>query len=149
VTTAVRPEWVDYNGHMSDFRYVQLFGDAMDVLYREVGVDEAYRRAAICSIRSRAMSRTSPKRSAASRLYVTTQILKLDDKRLHVFHRLHRNDDALIATGEQLHLHVDTRPRRPRRSIRRAREARCHPCTRRPACRCRRGGTVASAGPPR
>ena len=26
--TQVLPEWVDYNGHMSDFRYAQVFGDA-------------------------------------------------------------------------------------------------------------------------
>src|SRR5271155_5982260 len=39
----VRPEWIDYNGHMTDSRYLQVFGDAMDVLYRQVGVDEAYR----------------------------------------------------------------------------------------------------------
>src|SRR5258708_794598 len=43
VRMTVRPEWVDYNGHMSDFRYAQVFGDAMDALYRRVGVDEAYR----------------------------------------------------------------------------------------------------------
>jgi carnitine 3-dehydrogenase len=42
-------------------------------------------------------------------LYVTTQLLAVDEKRLHVLHRLHRGrDDALIATGEQMHLHVDT-----------------------------------------
>jgi carnitine 3-dehydrogenase len=42
-------------------------------------------------------------------LYATTQLLALDDKRLHVFHRLHRRrDDAVIATGEQMHLFVDT-----------------------------------------
>jgi carnitine 3-dehydrogenase len=42
-------------------------------------------------------------------LYVTTQLLKVDEKRLHVLHRLHRGrDDALIATGEQMHLHVQT-----------------------------------------
>src|SRR5450755_450475 len=29
----VRPEWVDYNRHMSDFRYSQVFGDAMDALF--------------------------------------------------------------------------------------------------------------------
>src|ERR1700678_3158905 len=40
IDTHVRPEWVDYNGHMSDFRYLQVFGDAMDVLYRRAGVDE-------------------------------------------------------------------------------------------------------------
>jgi carnitine 3-dehydrogenase len=43
-------------------------------------------------------------------IYATTQLLALDDKRLHVFHRLRRvRDDACIATGEQMHLHVDTR----------------------------------------
>jgi carnitine 3-dehydrogenase len=42
-------------------------------------------------------------------LYVTTQLLAVDEKRLQVFHRLHRGrDDALIATDEQMHLHVDT-----------------------------------------
>jgi carnitine 3-dehydrogenase len=41
--TVVRPEWVDYNRHMSDFRYSQVFGDAMDALFRRAGVDEAYR----------------------------------------------------------------------------------------------------------
>jgi carnitine 3-dehydrogenase len=42
-------------------------------------------------------------------LYATTQVLGVDDKRLHVFHRLYRRrDDALIASGEQMHLHVDT-----------------------------------------
>ena len=46
---------------------------------------------------------------AGETIYVTTQLLGVDDKRLHVFLRLHRGrDDALIATAEQLHLHVDT-----------------------------------------
>ncbi len=29
----VRPEWIDYNGHMTESRYLQVFGDAMDALY--------------------------------------------------------------------------------------------------------------------
>ena len=37
VDAVVRPEWVDYNAHMTDFRYPQLFGEAMDALYRSVG----------------------------------------------------------------------------------------------------------------
>src|SRR5579862_5022961 len=42
--TTVRAEWVDYNGHMSDFLYGYVFGDAMDALYRSVGIDDAARR---------------------------------------------------------------------------------------------------------
>jgi carnitine 3-dehydrogenase len=36
--------------------------------------------------------------------------LNVDDKRLHIFQRLHRGrDDRQIATAEQMYLHVDTR----------------------------------------
>jgi carnitine 3-dehydrogenase len=107
--TVVRPEWVDYNRHMSDFRYGQVFGDAMDALYRQVGVDEAYRDTGRVFYTVESHVKHLGEAKAGEPLYVTTQVLGLDDKRLHVFHRLHRGrDDAPIATGEQMHLHVDT-----------------------------------------
>ena len=109
VDTVVRAEWIDYNRHMTDFRYGQLFGDAMDALYRHVGVDEAYRAGGrmYYSVESHVVHRGEAREGDA--LYVTTQLLAVDDKRLHVMHRLHRGrDDALIATGEQMHLHVNT-----------------------------------------
>ncbi len=47
------------------------------------------------------------------RLAVTTQVLDCDPRRLHVFHSLWREGDgALLATAEQLFLHVDTVARR-------------------------------------
>src|SRR5580658_4748871 len=42
--TVVRSEWVDYNGHMSDFLYGHVFGEAMDALYRTVGIDDTTRK---------------------------------------------------------------------------------------------------------
>jgi carnitine 3-dehydrogenase len=46
---------------------------------------------------------------AGEPLYVTTQLLGVDEKRLHVFHRMHRGRDGIeIATAEQMYLHVDT-----------------------------------------
>ncbi|MGA2187865.1 MAG: 3-hydroxyacyl-CoA dehydrogenase NAD-binding domain-containing protein [Steroidobacteraceae bacterium] len=107
--TVVRPEWADYNNHMSDFRYVHLFGDAMDVLYRRVGVDEDYRKSGRMFYTAESHVRHLMEAKVGEPLFVTTQILAVDDKRLHVFHRLHRGgDDAVIATGEQMHVHVDT-----------------------------------------
>ncbi|MGA3157692.1 MAG: 3-hydroxyacyl-CoA dehydrogenase NAD-binding domain-containing protein [Steroidobacteraceae bacterium] len=106
----VRPEWVDYNGHMSDFRYAQVFGDAMDALYRRVGVDEAYRAAGkmFYTVESHIVHQAEVRVNEA--IHVTTQILAVDDKRLHVSHQLFRSrDQLLIASGEQLHLHVDTK----------------------------------------
>lgn len=107
--TVVRPEWADYNAHLSDFRYGHIFGDAMDALYRQVGVDEAYRRGGRMFYTVESQVRHLAEVKVGEPLYVTTQVLSVDDKRLHVFHRLYRGrDDLLVATGEQLHLHVDT-----------------------------------------
>jgi carnitine 3-dehydrogenase len=107
--TVVRPEWVDYNRHMSDFRYGQVFGEAMDALFRRVGVDEAYRNTGrmYYSVENHVTHLGEAK--TGEPLYVTTQLLAVDDKRVHVFHRMHRGrDDRQIATAEQMYLHVDT-----------------------------------------
>jgi carnitine 3-dehydrogenase len=105
----VRPEWVDYNRHMSDFRYGQVFGDAVDALFRQVGVDEAYRDTGRMYYSVESHVRHLGEAKAGEPLYVTTQLLGVDDKRLHVFHRMHRGrDDKQIATAEQMYLHVDT-----------------------------------------
>jgi carnitine 3-dehydrogenase len=107
--TVVRAEWIDYNKHMSDFRYSQVFGDAMDALYRRVGADEAYRATGRMFYSVESHVKHLGEAKVGDALYVTTQLLGVDDKRLHVFHRLHRlRDDVVIATGEQMHLHVDT-----------------------------------------
>jgi len=107
--TEVRPEWIDYNGHMTDSRYLQVFGDATDALFRSVGVDDAYRRSgrAMCTVESHVTHGAEAK--ALEPLYVLTRVLVVDEKRVHLFHALHRRrDNALVATGEQMYLHVDT-----------------------------------------
>jgi len=106
----VRPEWVDYNRHMSDFRYGQVFGDATDALFRRVGVDESYRDTGRMFYNVENHIRHIGEAKAGEPLYVTTQVLNVDDKRLHVFHRMHRGrDQQQIATAEQMYLHVDTK----------------------------------------
>jgi carnitine 3-dehydrogenase len=107
--TEVRAEWVDYNRHMSDYRYGQVFGEAMDPLFRQVGIDEAYRGSGrmYYTVENHIMHLGEAK--AGEALYVTAQVLSVDDKRLHVFQRMHRGRDGkLIATAEQMYLHVDT-----------------------------------------
>jgi carnitine 3-dehydrogenase len=107
--TTVRAEWVDYNGHMSDFLYGYVFGDAMDALYRSVGIDDAARRGGRMFYTVESHVKHLGEAKAGEDLYATTQILEVGAKRLHVFHRLYRRrDDVLIASGEQMHLHVDT-----------------------------------------
>jgi len=107
--TEVRPEWIDYHGHMTDSRYLQVFGDATDALLRYVGVDDAYRK----SGRAMYVVETHITHQAEARvhepLYVTSRVLEVDDKRVRFFHNLERRrDDTRIATAEQLYLHVNT-----------------------------------------
>jgi carnitine 3-dehydrogenase len=104
----VRPEWVDYNGHMTDSRYLQVFGDATDALFRRVGIDDAYRKSgrAMYTVETHVSHLAEAK--VLESLYVTTQLLSVDDKRVHLFHRLRRTrDDVIVATAEQIYLHVD------------------------------------------
>jgi carnitine 3-dehydrogenase len=110
---SVLPDWVDYNGHMSDFRYTQLFGDATDALYRKVGVDAAYREAGHMFYTVETHVRHVGEAKAGEPLVVDTRILSVDAKRLHLFHRLQRGAGGpTLATGEQMQLHVDIRAAR-------------------------------------
>ena len=108
-TTAVRPEWLDYNRHMSDFRYAQVFGDAMAALLERGGVDEAYRAAGHTYYTVESHLKHLAEAKADDQLAVTAQVLQIDDKRLRVLLRMKRTrDNVEVATCEQVHLHVDT-----------------------------------------
>ncbi len=110
VDTVVRPEWIDYNGHLTDARYFQIFGDAVDVLLRRLGVDEAYRAAGHSPFTAETHVRYLAEVGQSESVYVTTQVLDVDAKRFRLFHGLYRSrDGVLAATAEQLWLHVDTR----------------------------------------
>jgi carnitine 3-dehydrogenase len=102
----VAPEWVDYNGHAHESRYLQVFGDTTDALLRLVGVDAAY----LADVGSYFTVETHlshlREATAGDRLAATTQVLGADDKRLHIYHSLHRGDGELVATAEQMLVHV-------------------------------------------
>jgi carnitine 3-dehydrogenase len=105
----IPPEWIDYNGHTHESRYLQVFGDATDALLRLAGVDAAYlaQGRSYFSVETH-LSHVSEAR-VDDRVHVTTQLLDFDEKRLHVFHSLYRSeDDVLLATAEQMLIHVDT-----------------------------------------
>jgi carnitine 3-dehydrogenase len=105
-TAVVPPEWIDYNGHAHESRYLQVFGDTTDALLRQIGLDLAA-GSSYFTVETH-LSHLGQAR-AGERLHTTTQILGHDEKRLHLFHALHRSaDDALLATAEQMLLHVDT-----------------------------------------
>jgi carnitine 3-dehydrogenase len=128
-TAVVAPEWIDYNGHAHESRYLQVFGDTTDALLRHIGLD-LDAGTSYFTVETH-LSHLGQAR-AGERLHTTTQVLGHDDKRLHVFHTLYRTgDEAPLATAEQMLLHVDTRagrasPAPPELLERIARIARAH-----------------------
>lgn len=110
VQTRVSPAWIDYNGHMTEHRYLQVFGDATDALLRLIGVDLPYVEAGHSYYTVETHLRHLDEAKLGEVLTCTTQILGADEKRLHVFHRLYAGPERReIATGEHMLLHVDSK----------------------------------------
>jgi carnitine 3-dehydrogenase len=105
----VPPDWVDYNGHVHESRYLQLFAAATDALLGALGVDAGYLGDGGSYFTVETHLSHLRQLEAGDRVYVTTQVLGSDEKRLHVFHVLLRDGEAdPLATAEQMLLHVDT-----------------------------------------
>jgi carnitine 3-dehydrogenase len=100
--------WVDYNGHMSESCYLLAFGDASDVLFRLVGIDDAY-RASGRSVYTVETHLNNYREAAEGDPYrITTQLLGVVEKRMHVFHAMYHGElGHVLATAEQMIVHVD------------------------------------------
>jgi acyl-CoA thioester hydrolase len=105
----IRPEWIDYNGHMNVAYYVLVFDQGTDVLLDYLGMDSAYRTQTGYStyvLESHITYERELKEGDAYR--ITAQLLDFDAKRLHYFERLyHEPGDALAATTEIMLMHMD------------------------------------------
>jgi acyl-CoA thioesterase FadM len=112
--TAVLPEWIDYNGHMSESYYVLVFGYATDALLEQIGMDAEYRGRTATSVYTvEAHITYLHELRVGEPLHVATQILDLDSKRVRTFLTMHHGTTGvLLATEELLLLHVDTRASR-------------------------------------
>ena len=106
-SAVVEPDWVDYNGHMTEWAFLTAFGWASDALFRYVGIDESYRNGGHSYYTVETHLNHLREASEGETLRVTTQVLGSDAKRLHIFHTMYRDAEALC-TGEQMLVHVDT-----------------------------------------
>ena len=110
IDTKVSPAWVDYNGHMTEHRYLQVFGDTSDALLRLIGVDLDYVERGHSYYTVETHIRHLGEAKLGQTIHSTAQILASDEKRLHVFHALHDSANGdVIATAEQMLLHVDAK----------------------------------------
>jgi acyl-CoA thioester hydrolase len=104
----IRPEWIDYNGHLNMAYYSVLFDHTVDEAFAAMGLGPDYARASahttytgefhVCYVRELHLG---------SRVRSSFQLLDHDDKRMHCYQELFHEDGWLAATGETLVLHID------------------------------------------
>ena len=107
--TQVHEDWVDYNGHLRDAFYLLIFSYATDALMECIGLDADSRGQSGHSLFTlEAHLNYLHEVKLGTEVWVQTQIIAFDRKRLHVYHSLHRSGfDEVLAASEQLLLHVD------------------------------------------
>jgi acyl-CoA thioester hydrolase len=105
--TSVAREWADYNGHMTESAYLLVVGDSADAFFRYAGVDDDYRAAGRSLFTAETHLRHLGQARAGDRLRLSLQVLGLDVKRLHIAHEIRGDTGAVLATAEQLLVHVD------------------------------------------
>jgi carnitine 3-dehydrogenase len=108
-SASVRPEWVDYNNHMSESFFLLAAGDASDALFRYIGDDEACRASGFSFFTAETHISYAKEASVGEPLRFTTQLLGLKEKKLHFIHSMyHGTTGELLSTVEQMLIHVNT-----------------------------------------
>ena len=102
----VLPGWIDYNGHMTESRYLFAGSETCDAFLRLIGSDIEYVKGghSYYTAESHVTHRGEAKLGDA--LVGTLQVLHADEKRLHLWMSI-ECDGVAMATVEQMLLHVD------------------------------------------
>lgn len=102
----VLPGWIDYNGHMTESRYLFAASETSDAFLRLIGSDMDYVASGFSYYTAESHIMHLGEARLGDRLTGTLQVLAADEKRLHIFIRILKGD-APVATIEQMLLHVD------------------------------------------
>jgi carnitine 3-dehydrogenase len=109
----VNRDWTDYNGHMTEFRYLEVFSMATDEFLVWIGGGAAYVESGSSWYTIETHIRHIDEIAAGKMMRVETQIVQHDSKRIHLLHHLFSSEDSrLLATGEHMLMHVDMKARR-------------------------------------
>ena len=110
---AVRPEWIDDNGHMNLAYYVVLFDWATDHLWTAIGLGDPFRATGHGTFAAESHILFKAELVADEVVQVRSLVLGADEKRLHVAHEMWRVRDGQIAAQQELmFLSVDLGTRR-------------------------------------
>jgi carnitine 3-dehydrogenase len=102
----VLPGWIDYNGHMTESRYLFAASETSDAFLRHIGADIGHVGTGFSYYTAETHILHLGEARLGDALTGSVQVLMADDKRLHIFIRLQKAGQT-VATLEQILLHVD------------------------------------------
>ena len=106
-------DWTDTNGHMNEGRYGQIFSDAADEVMAFVGADDAYIADGQSYFTVETTIRFLAETHAGEAVEVLTRVTEGHGKKLRCAHQMRRaRDGAVLATSDQLMVHVSLETRR-------------------------------------
>ncbi len=113
VRRTVPVDWTDYNAHMNEGRYGQVFSDAADAVMAAFGADSDYVASGHSYFTVSTDVRYLNEALAGERFYVRSRIRLGEGRKLKLWHEMRReSDDTLFATCDQFLLHVDLTTRK-------------------------------------
>ncbi len=112
VRRTVPVDWTDYNGHMNESRYGQVFSDAADALMIHVGCDETYIANGNSYFTAETHVKYLAETHAGDAFDVASRVLIGEGKKLKAYHEMRTPAGEIIATCEQFMLHVNLTTRK-------------------------------------
>ncbi len=110
-TRVVPLDWTDYNGHMTESRYLDAFAQSTDRLMIIIGCDADYIANGGSYFTAETHVRHIDEVHAGDAIQVKTRVIMGAGKKMHLWHEMYAGE-RLLATGEHMLLRVDLKTRR-------------------------------------
>ena len=112
VRRVVPSDWTDYNGHMNEGRYGQVFSDAADAVMIHVGADADYIASGLSYFTVETTIKYLAETHAGEDIRVETRVVIGEGKKLKLAHEMKRAADSeVLATCDQFLIHVSLETR--------------------------------------
>lgn len=112
ISNPVKPEWIDYNGHLNVAYYVMLFDWGLDAFKDVVGISlDHIERAQRSTVALESRIAYHSEADVGDWLRVDTRVIDFDGKRVHYYQEMYRGDE-LVSSSETLSISFDTAARR-------------------------------------
>ena len=98
----VRSEWIDSNGHLNLAYYILLFDEATDVLWRSLGLGDAFRATGFGTFAVETHTLYRAELMEGEAVSVGSVVVGTDGKRLHVAHEMRRVRDGAVSAQQEL-----------------------------------------------